>query len=75
MVKQCEESISAKTEAMEQIKLLLEEAQQELLLTKNQVGYLAAHYIFLVVRGVMFPTRVPEYSYLFCFRSLPQSSC
>lgn len=39
LLKQCEESVSAKVEEAEQLKLQLEEAQQELLLTKNQVCF------------------------------------
>lgn len=38
-MKQCEEAISAKAEETENIKLQLEEAQQDLLLTKNQVWF------------------------------------
>ena len=37
LLKQCEESVHAKVEETEHIKLLLEEVQQELLFTKNQV--------------------------------------
>lgn len=43
LLKQYEDSVSAKAEEMEQISLRLEEAQQELLLTKNQVCYWAAN--------------------------------
>lgn len=39
LLKQCEERVSAKAEETEHIKLQLEEAQQELLLTKNQVCF------------------------------------
>lgn len=35
--KQCEESVTAKVEETEQLKLRLEDVQQELLLAKNQV--------------------------------------
>jgi len=37
LLKQCEESVSAKVEEMEQLTLQLEETKQELLLTKHQV--------------------------------------
>lgn len=37
LLRQCEESVSARVEETEQIKLQLEELQQELLLSKNQV--------------------------------------
>lgn len=50
MLKQCEDSVSAKVEEMEQIKLRLEEAQQELLLTKTQVcNWAAAESFFFSV--------------------------
>lgn len=48
LLKQCEESVSAKVEEMEQINLRLEEAQQDLLLTKNQVCLWAAAQCFLL---------------------------
>lgn len=38
LLKQCEESVSAKVEETEHIKLQMEEAQQELLFTKKQVS-------------------------------------
>ncbi|KAK2854193.1 hypothetical protein Q5P01_006854 [Channa striata] len=38
LLKQCEDGISAKAKELEQIKLQFEEAQQELLLTKNQAS-------------------------------------
>ena len=40
LLKQCEDSVEAKAEETEQIKLRMEEAQQELLLTKNQVCFI-----------------------------------
>lgn len=53
LLKQCEESVSAKTEETEQLKLQLEEAQQELLLTKNQVCFtglqLFKRFIYLTI--------------------------
>lgn len=39
LMKQCEESVATKAEETEQVKLQMEEAQQELLLTKNQVCF------------------------------------
>lgn len=39
LLKQCEECVSVKDEETEQLKLQLEEAQQELLLTKKQVCF------------------------------------
>lgn len=43
LLKQCEESVSVMAEENEQLKLQLEEVQQELLLTKNQVCVPAQH--------------------------------
>lgn len=37
LLKQCEDTVSLKAEETEQLRLRLEEAQQELLLAKNQV--------------------------------------
>lgn len=37
LLKECEDSVSLKAEEMEQLRLRLEEAQQELLLANNQV--------------------------------------
>lgn len=39
LLKQCEEAVSLKVEEAEQLKLQLEAAQQELLLSKRQVSF------------------------------------
>lgn len=56
LLKQCEECVSVKVEETEQLKLQLEEAQQELLLTKKQVCFPALH------------NKLSDYRvFLFCF--------
>lgn len=54
LLKQCEESVSAKVDEAEQLKLQLEEAQQELLLTKNQVCFIGLQQKRFKTDGLLF---------------------
>lgn len=70
LLRQCEESVSAKAEELEQVKLQLEETRQELLLTKNQVCNWAAIYFFTLVKSFLYTTCVfcGSFNVVDCFR-------